>query len=94
MFVCHCHVVTDRDIIESIANGARCIADLARATGAGRACGGCVATIRDLVSGPERPPVESRPDGIRLRDDVRARPHGGPILRSGRPSGTGTPVRR
>jgi bacterioferritin-associated ferredoxin len=50
MYVCHCRVVTDRDIIESMANGARCIADLARDTGAGRSCGGCVATLRALVS--------------------------------------------
>jgi bacterioferritin-associated ferredoxin len=57
MYVCHCHVVTDRDIVESIANGARCIADLARATGAGRTCGGCVPTMRDLVSGPGRSPA-------------------------------------
>ena len=28
-------VVTDRDILEAIANGARCIADVARVTGAG-----------------------------------------------------------
>ena len=56
MYVCHCKVVTDRDVMESMANGARCIADLARDTGAGRSCGGCVATLRALVSGPERRP--------------------------------------
>ncbi|MBN1091873.1 (2Fe-2S)-binding protein [Blastococcus sp. TML/M2B] len=41
--------MSDRDIIESIANGARCIADVARDTGAGRTCGGCVDTMRELV---------------------------------------------
>ena len=33
MYVCHCNVVTDGDIVESIANGARCVADVARETG-------------------------------------------------------------
>jgi bacterioferritin-associated ferredoxin len=49
MYVCHCSVVTDRDVLESIANGARCVADVARDTGAGRTCGNCVSSLRDLV---------------------------------------------
>ena len=49
MYVCHCAVVTDGDVLESIANGARCVADVARQTGAGRTCGNCVSTLRDLV---------------------------------------------
>jgi bacterioferritin-associated ferredoxin len=49
MYVCHCNVVTDRDILESIANGARCVADVARDTGAGRSCGNCISSLRDLV---------------------------------------------
>ena len=42
-------VVTDRDVIESVANGARCVNDVARQTGAGRICGGCISTVRELV---------------------------------------------
>jgi bacterioferritin-associated ferredoxin len=49
MYVCHCAVVTDGDVLESIANGARCVADVARQTGAGRTCGNCVSSLRDLV---------------------------------------------
>jgi bacterioferritin-associated ferredoxin len=49
MYVCHCAVVTERDVMASIANGARCIADVARETSAGQTCGGCVATLRELV---------------------------------------------
>ena len=49
MYVCHCNVVTDRDILEAIANGARCVADVARETGAGRTCGNCISSLRDLV---------------------------------------------
>ncbi len=50
MYVCHCAVVTDRDVLESIANGARCVADVARSTGSGRTCGNCISSLRDLVS--------------------------------------------
>ena len=50
MYVCHCAVVTDSAVLESIANGARCVADVARQTGAGRTCGNCVSTLRDLVA--------------------------------------------
>ena len=49
MYVCHCAVVTDRDVLESIANGAQCVADVARQTGAGRRCGNCISSLRDLV---------------------------------------------
>ena len=49
MYVCHCNVVTDRDILETIANGARRVADVARETGAGRTCGNCISSLRDLV---------------------------------------------
>jgi bacterioferritin-associated ferredoxin len=49
MYVCHCAVVTDRDIVESVANGARCVNDVARQTGAGRVCGGCISSVRELV---------------------------------------------
>jgi bacterioferritin-associated ferredoxin len=52
MFVCHCAVVTDQDVLESLANGSRCLADVCRDTGAGRGCGGCVDTLRTLVGRP------------------------------------------
>jgi bacterioferritin-associated ferredoxin len=59
MYVCHCAVVTDRDVMESIANGASCVADVSRETSAGRTCGGCVATLRELVC--QHCPVAERP---------------------------------
>jgi bacterioferritin-associated ferredoxin len=52
MFVCHCAVVTDQDVLQSLANGSRCLADVCRDTGAGRHCGGCVDTLRSLVGRP------------------------------------------
>ena len=61
MYVCHCAVVTDGDILESIANGARRVADVARETGAGQTCGGCVSTLRELVC-QAGPCVDQRSD--------------------------------
>ena len=63
MYVCHCAVVTDGDILESIANGARCVADVARETGAGRTCGNCVSSLRDLVC--QHCPVRAERDRAR-----------------------------
>jgi bacterioferritin-associated ferredoxin len=56
MFVCHCAVVTDQDVLQSLANGSRCLADVCRDTGAGRNCGGCVDTLRALVGRPAAVP--------------------------------------
>ncbi len=67
MFVCHCAVVTDRDVVESIANGARCMADVARETSAGRGCGRCIPTLRMLVC--QHGPVSAGPAS---REGVRA----------------------
>ena len=63
MYVCHCNVVTDRHILESIANGARCVADVARDTGAGRSCGNCISSLRDLVC--QHCPVRAERDAER-----------------------------
>jgi bacterioferritin-associated ferredoxin len=49
MIVCHCGVVSDRDVSASIASGARTLPEICRATGAGRGCGGCVFSVRQLL---------------------------------------------
>lgn len=49
MFVCHCAVVTDRDVVASIAAGSTTLADLCRSTSAGRGCGNCVSTLKRLL---------------------------------------------
>jgi bacterioferritin-associated ferredoxin len=74
MFVCHCAVVTDSDVLESIANGARCVADVARQTGAGRTCGNCVSSLRDLVC--QHCPVRADRDS-ECDADAEARPAAG-----------------
>lgn len=49
MIICHCEVVTDRDVANAIDGGARTIAQICAATGAGRGCGGCVFTLKRLL---------------------------------------------
>jgi bacterioferritin-associated ferredoxin len=49
MIVCHCEVVSDREVRESIDDGARTLAQVCGATGAGRNCGGCVFSLKRLL---------------------------------------------
>lgn len=50
MLVCHCNVVTDREIREAIACGARDEFDVAGMCGAGTGCGGCLETVSRLLA--------------------------------------------
>jgi len=64
VIVCHCKVVNDRAVANSIDNGARTLAKLCNSTGAGQNCGACVFSLKRLlcehesVSGPLLPEVE------------------------------------
>lgn len=49
MIVCHCSVVSDRDVHAALANGARTVAAACRATGAAQDCGSCIFTVKALV---------------------------------------------
>lgn len=49
MFVCHCAVITDRDVVASIAAGSSTVAEVCRATSAGRDCGRCIPTLKRLL---------------------------------------------
>ncbi|WP_432880931.1 (2Fe-2S)-binding protein [Kribbella sp. CA-245084] len=49
MIVCHCEVVSDRDVRQSIDDGARTLAQVCGATGAGRNCGSCVFSVKRLL---------------------------------------------
>lgn len=49
MIVCHCRVVSDRDVDDAIAGGARTVAGVCRSTGAAQDCGTCVFTVKALV---------------------------------------------
>lgn len=50
MIVCHCAVVSDRDIRSAIACGAADECSIASACGAGLRCGGCLPAIRQLLA--------------------------------------------
>lgn len=50
MLVCHCKVVSDRDVRTAIACGARDEFDVADACGAGSICGGCVPAVTALLA--------------------------------------------
>jgi bacterioferritin-associated ferredoxin len=49
VIVCHCQVVSDRTIHAAVADGARTLAAVCSATGAGRDCGTCVFSVRAIV---------------------------------------------
>lgn len=49
MIVCHCRVVTHRDVGAAVRSGAASLASVCRTTGAGQDCGGCVFAVRRLV---------------------------------------------
>ena len=49
MYVCCCNAVTDREVAEAIASGARTRAEVTGACGAGGDCGACHATIEGML---------------------------------------------
>ena len=61
MIVCQCEAVTDRDIRQSMAEGACTLREVARACGAGRRCGGCLPVVEALLVQPVEHANRSRP---------------------------------
>lgn len=59
MIVCHCRVVSDRDVVAAAQAGARDIADVADVCGAGSQCHGCHDRIDALLASMDRA-VEQR----------------------------------
>lgn len=49
MIVCHCHVVSDRDVAAAVSAGARNLSEVCRSTGAGQGCGTCIFSVKQLV---------------------------------------------
>lgn len=49
MLVCHCLVVNHERILDEITEGASCADEVADRCGAGTRCGGCRATIEQLL---------------------------------------------
>jgi bacterioferritin-associated ferredoxin len=50
VLVCHCHEVGDRTLRKCIRDGARTVAEIGAACGAGTSCGGCRPVLEELVS--------------------------------------------
>lgn len=49
MIVCHCRVVSDRDIASAVASGAPTLAEVCGRTGAAQVCGTCIFTVKALM---------------------------------------------
>ncbi|MGH3318393.1 MAG: (2Fe-2S)-binding protein [Nocardioidaceae bacterium] len=49
MIVCHCGVVSDRDVSTAVQDGARSLTEVCRATGAGQSCGGCIFSVKRIL---------------------------------------------
>jgi bacterioferritin-associated ferredoxin len=49
LIVCHCLVVTDRDVDAALADGARTVSAVCCATGAAQDCGSCIFSVKALV---------------------------------------------
>jgi bacterioferritin-associated ferredoxin len=60
VIVCHCNVVNDRTVTEAVDAGARTLAGVCAATGAGRDCGSCVFAVKRLLCDHDRAPVPNR----------------------------------
>jgi bacterioferritin-associated ferredoxin len=50
VIICQCAVVSDQSVTEVVSRGARTLAQVCRATNAGRDCGSCVFTVRRLIT--------------------------------------------
>lgn len=50
MIVCHCRVVSDRDIDTALSEGARTVAAACRSTGAAQDCGACIFSVKKVVA--------------------------------------------
>lgn len=49
MIVCQCRVVSDTAVEAALADGARTVGAVCRATGAAQDCGSCIFTMKALV---------------------------------------------
>jgi bacterioferritin-associated ferredoxin len=60
MLVCHCHTIGHRRVLEVVREGCRTTAEVMRACGAGRSCGGCAATVCELIDQVAEEEAEAR----------------------------------
>jgi bacterioferritin-associated ferredoxin len=72
VIVCHCNVVNDRLVTEAIDAGARTLAGVCAATGAGRDCGSCVFSVKRLLCEHEQVAASRVPTYQALEVEVAA----------------------
>jgi bacterioferritin-associated ferredoxin len=48
VLLCSCHRVSDRDVAQTVASGARRVGHVVRTTRAGTDCAGCLPALREL----------------------------------------------
>lgn len=66
MYVCLCTGVTDKQIRETLSEGACSVEDVMYCTGAGTGCGSCVSSIEELVREHEGDGEEAKSSRRRL----------------------------
>jgi bacterioferritin-associated ferredoxin len=59
VIVCHCRVVSDREVVDALRSGVASLAGVCRTTGAAQDCGVCVFSVKRLVC--EHGVEQSRP---------------------------------
>lgn len=57
MIVCQCQRVSDRKVAACVRKGCTSLREVCAAAGAGRACGGCVRGLRELLDEPRPAPL-------------------------------------
>ena len=67
MYICLCLGVTTTAVQQAIDAGARSTKQVAKACGAGSACGRCRHTIRTMIEATAPDPPSSKPDRLRRR---------------------------
>ena len=49
MIICHCRVVSDGDVAVAVADGARTVSAVCRATQAAQDCGSCIFAVKKQI---------------------------------------------
>ena len=81
MIICQCAVVSDRVVTELVASGARSLAQVCRATDAGRDCGACVFNVKRVIT-EHRHGAPCRVGEHRIEPGESRRSSGGLIAKS------------
>ena len=81
MIICQCAVVSDRVVTELVASGARSLAQVCRATDAGRDCGACVFNVKRVIT-EHRHGAPCRAGERRIEPGASRRSSGGLVANS------------